>query len=376
MLFYLFIFIFIVFLLLIEERYPVKKRKHFDIMMILILGTLSAFVNSGGVSGADFDIYYNIYNRVPLLSNLTLDYVENEFYERGFIYYVSFIKTVFGVSFYGFRFIHSVIIFTLLYLGLKKYTIHWGFFVLLFMYKMWGYEIYVSMRQPLTIVLFWCIMHYIQDKKWLRYYIILIFIILPFHDGAYLLLLVYPIAFFTITKRRLITLSCIFFPLTIISELGIEPIRPISDFLMNYVSDEHIMGKSVVYSSMTDTLNIFHTLEYLLVMILLIINYEKIEKAHKYASLVIKLFLILLPFMTLFRSTIIFRREIDYFIPAYAFILGYIYNVVNKQLKQVLIIGFVILCMYGYLRWFSAFGGGYLFPYRSWLDLPDGHFFN
>jgi hypothetical protein len=109
-------------------------------------------------------------------------------------------------------------------------------------------------------------------------------------------------------------------------------------------------------------------------MSLLIINYDKIVNAHKYAPLVIKLFLILLPIMTLFRGTLIFRRELDYFVPTYAFILGYICDI-YKSKKWVVIFGTAIVCLYGYLRYIYLFDQGGLIPYRSWLDIPNASYF-
>ena len=117
-----------------------------------------------------------------------------------------------------------------------------------------------------------------------------------------------------------------------------------------------------------ESLSIFHTLEYLLVMGLLIINYDKIVHQSKYAPLMIKLFLILLPIMTLFRSNLFFRREIDYFVPTYAIILGYLCDI-YKSRKWMVILGVAIISCYGFIRYITLFDGGAMLPYRSWLEL-------
>jgi hypothetical protein len=339
--------------------------------MIVILASLAGF---RAIGGTDFDIYRTIYNSIPFFGKFLRD--PSDFFikwERGYLYFISFIKTFSGLSFYGYLVLQSVVIYTLMYKGLRKYTNHWGLFMLLFMYKMFFYETFVSMRQPLTIVFFYMIMHLIEEKKWIKYYLILTFLILPFHNGAYFLFLIYFVSFFKITKRRIIILNCIFIPLVIVPELGIDPLGPISNILLLH-SDTLIQQKGEVYLN-TIALNIIHTLEYLLVMSLLIINYDKIVKTHKYAPLVIKLFLILLPIMTLFRGTLIFRRELDYFIPTYAFILGYICDV-YKSKKWVMIFGAAIICLYGYLRFIYLFDNRGLIPYRSWMDIPGASFFN
>jgi hypothetical protein len=359
-------------LLVREEQVLVRNRDYFDILMIIILASLTGFRSTGG---SDFDLYQTAYNSIPPFGDFLLDssYFSDK-WERGYLYFISFIKTFSGLSFYGYLVLQSAVIYTLMYKGLKKYTDHWGLFMLLFMYKMVFYETFVSMRQPLTIVFFYMIMHLIEEKKWIKYYLILTFLILPLHNGAYFLFLVYFVSFFKITKRRIIILNCLFIPLVIVPELGIDPLRSITNILLPH-SDSIIQQKGEGYLDSSTTLSIIHTLEYLLVMSLLIINYDKIIKTHKYAPLVIKLFLILLPMMTLFRGTLIFRRELDYFVPTYAFILGYVCDI-YKSKKWLVIFGTAIICLYGYLRYIYLFDDGGLIPYRSWLYIPDASFFN
>lgn len=79
--------------------------------------------------------------------------------------------------------------------------------------------------------------------------------------------------------------------------------------------------------------------------------------------------------MTLFSSSLFFRREIDYFIPTYAFILGYLCDIYRK--KKWLIIGATaIICFYGYIRFIILFDDGGMIPYKSWLDIPNVPFLN
>ena len=80
-----------------------------------------------------------------------------------------------------------------------------------------------------------------------------------------------------------------------------------------------------------NSISLFHTLEYLLMMIILIVNYDKIIKADKNSQLIIKLFLILLPLFTLFRGYGILTREKDYFVLTYGIILGYLCNIFEKK---------------------------------------------
>jgi hypothetical protein len=340
--------------------------------MIIILALLTGFRNMGGT---DFFVYMSVYNEVPMFNiKEVLIFSQLRGWESGYLLYISFIKTYLGLSFYGYIVLQSIIIYTLLYVGLKKYTAHWGIFMLLFMYKMFFYDTFVSMRQPIAIVIFFTIMHFIQEKKWIKYYVILTLLILPFHNSTYVLFLVYFVSFFKITKQRIVLLGCIFIPLTAVPELGINPLQILNPLIDN-VSADAIAGRAEGYLAHEQKLGILFTLEYMLMLFLLIINYDKVVKSHKYAPLIIKLFLIILPIVTLFRGTIILTRVMSFFIPTYAFILGYICDV-NKSKKWIIIIGVAIVCLYGYLRQAYFFSEGDLLPYRSWLNVPNVSMFN
>lgn len=376
MAFYISVFLFILLLIFIEEQLPAKERGYCDCLMLLTLGSLTAFRNIGGT---DFYVYMSIYNNVPDFFDYILYFnnLQEKFsllgFERGYIGYLSFLKTFLRLSFYGYLVIQSIIIYTCMYLGLKKFMSHWGIFILIFLYKMFFYETFISMRQPMTIVFFYLMIPLIYERKTLKYYLILTFLVFPFHNGAIFLYLVYLISFVEITKQRLILLNCIFIPTLIVAELGIDPIASFG-FLIDFVSDPVMKKKALGYMGGEDALSIVHTLEYLLVMFLLIINYDKIIRCNKYAPLVVKLFLILLPMMTLFRTNLFFRREIDYFVPTYAIILGYLCDI-YKSKKWIIIGGTACISLYGFVRYITLFDGGAMLPYRSWLELYNATFF-
>lgn len=378
MTFYLSIFFCICILLFIEESLPKVQKKYVDILMLIILAAASGF---RGLGGSDYDIYAYAYDSVPSLSyffqHTEQTIVEMQAFgmETGYLFFISFIKTCLALSFYGYLVLQAAIIYSLMYVGLRRYTNHWGLFMLIFIYKMFLYETFVSMRQPLTIVLFYCILPYIYDRKIWKYYLILFFFVIPLHNGALLLLLVYFTSFFKITRKRIILLNCIFIPTLLVSEMGIDPLASLSVLFEEFSSDSIVGTKAEIYKNSIEELSIFHTLEYLLIMFLMLLNYDKIVQSDKYAPFVIKLFLVLLPIMTLFRTSIIFRRELDYFIPTYAFILGYLCDIYRNSFRYIIIITTTCICFFGYTRFLILFGNGALIPYVSWLDVPNAFFF-
>ena len=137
--FYISIFLLIVLLLLIEELLPANKRIFCDVLMLLILGSLAGFRNMGGT---DFGVYQSVYENTPYFTDYLSNYAvlhENYFLrnmEKGYIGYISFIKTFLGLSFYGYLVLQAIIIYTCMYIGLKRFTNHWGVFILIFLYKM------------------------------------------------------------------------------------------------------------------------------------------------------------------------------------------------------------------------------------------------
>lgn len=373
---YISVFVLVLLLLFIEEQIPKEKRVYCDCLMLFALGALTGFRAMGG---SDFSVYQTVYNNTPYFFNYISNI--NTLYENysllgmefGYIGYISFLKTFFGFSFYGYLVIQSILLYTCMYLGLRKFTNHWGIFILIFLYKMFFYETFISMRQPITIVLFYLMMPLIYERKALKYYLLLTFLVFPFHNGAIFLYLVYFVSYFEITKRRLIILNCIFIPTLIVPEFGIDPIASFG-FLTDFVSDPVMKSKALGYMGVGEALSVFHTLEYFLVMLLLIANYDKIVKCNKYASFIIKLFLILLPIMTLFRSNLFFRREVDYFVPTYAIILGYLCDIYKSE-RGIIVLGTACISLYGFVRYITLFDGGSMLPYRSWLELYNVTFF-
>ena len=87
-----------------------------------------------------------------------------------------------------------------------------------------------------------------------------------------------------------------------------------------------------------------------------------------------KLFLTVLPIVTLFRSTVILVRELPYFYPSYAIIVYYLYTI-SKNKKEIFVV-FAMICLLGILKYIIQFDDGHYLDYKNWLlDYPKIHFF-
>ena len=368
MLFYVFIFAFVFLSAVLEEHSARKWKKCIVILMLFILACASGLRYNGG---KDIELYQHGYEAVPFLfSSDFIDFIgsaDSFFWEPGYLVYISFLKWIVGLSFYGYLLIDAIIFYILLYVGYKKYTIHWGILLMFFLYKMFFYETFVAMRQQMSICLFFIIMHLVEDRKPFKYYLLLSLIVFPFHYGGVILFLVYFLNYLKITKKRFFTLGVILLPFAFLPQIFSQVLEP----LMSSAFGDKGMG----YFSGDETQSIFYTLETYLVWFLIYANYNGIVRKHPHGEFMIKLFLIILPCVTLFRDVVILRREMDYFYLSIPVLLGYIYDIKIK-LRPALFIGLAIVCFYGYIRYINNFDGGKsLLPYVSWLELPNATFF-
>jgi len=355
MFFYLTIFFFVVYLALIRQKVIENQRILIDFVMLFVLACVTGF---RAIGGSDFGVYVETFSRVPKFSTLISDiiwYQDNLFHmEIGYLVIISILKTI-GFSFEGYLLLQSIFIYTFLYWGLRKYTRYWGIVMVVFLYKMFFYDTFISMRQPITVVLFFYIMHLIFEKRQIKYLLCLL-LIMPIHNGALLLPFIYFINFFKISRKRLVLLSILFLPTVFLTKIGI--VSSAVD-LMNYIGGEK------TYSA-GESLSIFYTLEYYFIMVLVITNYNRIINIDKYSTFIVKLFLIILPLVTVFRQIVILRRELDYFILVYAIIIGYLCDI-HKKYRFIILCSTILICLYGYIRYLKNFDDGGLIPYKSWL---------
>lgn len=359
MIFYNTIFASIVFLTLIEESFIKRNQRPIvDIIMVLILCIVSAL---HGIGGKDYEIYYAAYKQVPTIS----DVIQNIGYTRrllfnfepGYIIIISFIKSL-GFDFYGYTVIQAIVFYGLMYFGLRKYTSHFGILLLIFAYKMFFYDTFVSMRQPITIAVFFVIMKYIYEGQTIRFFIWSI-VLASIHNGAFILFPLYFIRYFNLNKNRLIFLSLLFLPTAVLSNIGMG--ASINSIMSIINSD-----KGTSYGESTEVLNIAYTIEYYLIMLLVICNYKSIIQL-KYGDFIVKIFLVMLPLVTLFSGVIILRRELDYFFFTYGIIGGYICDV-RPKIKSLIIAAYIAISYYGYQRYLTNFDQGGLIPYQTWIE--------
>ena len=372
MVLYLFMF-FVCFILAVAKNQKLQYVNNIDaclqkkepgvFIIILLFACISGFRYNLG--GTDYDYYRYVYDLVNGEHNLlkTLTYSQ---YEVGYTTFVYLCANVLHLSYEGSLVVEAFIFYILMYVGLKKYMPNWGIFLMFFMYKMFFYVTFVAMRQAFTVAGFFVIMRYLEERKPLKYYASLA-LVATFHYGALLLFVLYPLFGLKIKKERLKTIAVIFGVSTFFSGLTGTSLN----FVVSILGLSQLEDKAAGYSGGAG-LNILYTIEYFLLYIFMVRNYDKIKQRFQHADFVIMMFIIVLPIVTLFRSTEILVRELPYLYPSYAILIYYVYAVSKN--RKIIFSVFVLLCLSGFLKYMIQFDNGHFMYYRTWLFNPNIYF--
>lgn len=378
MLFYILLFAGVV-LAMIMTNMLERERDKKIVIMILFVGLTIISGTRFELGGNDYYVYRRGYEAIPTLQNFYavrssiqgIRLVDS--FEIGYLFLNSFVKTL-GINYYGFTLIESVIWYACMYKGLKRYVDDWAIVIIVFLYKLFFYNTFISMRQSITIALFFLAFQYIQDKKIVKYYIVCT-VGLLFHNGAILLFVLYPILQFRLTKKRLLLMNVVCWTLYALDKLGYSIFNLARSILELLQSDSVLIVKLKEWLSVPFGLSTFHILEYMLLMLLVIIYFEKILKSDENAEFILKIFVCLLPILAIFGGNIISTRFKDYFTITYGIVLMYLCRIDRGRLKYVVQLGTVTVCAYGYFRYLYNFDGGGLLPYVSYLTKGLGIFY-
>lgn len=339
----------------------VKKIMTIIIFIILCLVSGTRY-NTGGT---DYYVYKNIFNFLPTNINFFdgIKILQNKFeIEYGFSFYISIIKKI-GFNYYGFTLINSIIFYTIFYKILKRYDYNIFLILILFLYKFFFYNTFISLRQPLAILIFWLALPYLKEKKYLKYYLFC-FLALMFHRSAIIIFFIPFITNTRITKQTyaVIMIICLFlYVFDIGSMLNFSGILKVI-----FSNDAGAISRIDAYSNSSYGMNVFYLLEYYLIAILVYMKYNSIYQYDNNSELFLKLFICLVPFYTIFANYSIVTRFKDFFFLAYPIM---IYCIAKTQKRSAIIIYIltIFISFYGYWRYLNNFDNGGLLDYDSYL---------
>lgn len=345
-----------------------KEKRIFEISILIFLCIISG--TRYNLGGTDYFVYKTVYDVVPTINEFNFESVQNingTFgMEKGYLLYNSIIKTL-GFSFYGFTLINSIIFYTCLYIGLKRYIKNFNFFLIIFLYKMFFYDTFISMRQSVSMVIFFIALQFIEKKKPVKYWT-LCTIALFFHNSAIILFPLYFIRNFKISKKTFMIINIVGLIFLILNITGIFVFNPINVINILFSNNSIALEKSNSYFDITEKISIIHSLEYFVIAIILYFNYEYIQNKNDKSKLVINIFIILMFIFTVMRGFVIITRIKDYFLWTYSIILYYLMENQEIKKKNIIAILVCVVCLYGYIRYLKSFDNGGLIPYNSYLN--------
>ena len=343
-----------------------KKRVIFEIITLIILILFSG--TRYKIGGWDYEIYHRIFKWTPYLSEFSLNTTNIYNTEIGYLFLNSIIKTI-GFNFYGFTLIHSALFYILLYKGLRKTNINFGFFIIVFLFKSCIFNTFVSMRQSLVIVIFLNSIPYLINNKAIKYLLCIIPCIF-IHISSIILIPLVLLRNIKFKKRYFIIYGLICFGFFILNILNIYKFN-IFQLSNTFIANNSLISDKISnYSNSQATINIFSTIEIYAIYILMIHFYNKIYiNGSREKMVVYNLFMLILPIVTIFRNFEIMIRFRDYFTILEPFILYYIYDCLESKNRFCYVIMLSILCFIGYYRYIYTYdtGDNALKNYKSYL---------
>lgn len=322
------------------------------------------------IGGYDYANYLYKFDSAPMLSHLNIiEYIHtNGWIGSEFGYYAlnSIIKTL-GFNFYGFTLIVSCFFYYTLYRVCSRYSYNMNLVIIIFFYKGFLDLSFIYMRQSIAVAIFLCSLKYCQQRKVCKY-LILAAIAVSIHTSAIILFLVYFFCKINISKKAMIALNIVLIPTYFLTYLNIN-ILSLFPFIANIFNNMSAQDKvmSLLQNGGTDRVNILHLVEYCLIMIPTIKYFDKIKEYDENSYFIMKLFVIILPFFTIFSGLEILSRDKFYFIVTYPLMIDYICKFTSRKTKQVVYVVVMLISFIGMAKFASQFNYGELIHYRSYI---------
>lgn len=135
--------------------------------------------------GLDTLNYMLFYGDIPDLNTLSWEDFSNYSLQPFYLLLCALAKTI-SPEFYVFQFIHALIVNSIFFGFIKRYTSHpfWGIFLYFYIY--YGYFNFEILKESLAISMFLLAFPYFVERKWLKYYLIVV-LALMFHLSAVIL---------------------------------------------------------------------------------------------------------------------------------------------------------------------------------------------
>ena len=348
---------------------------------LFAVSVLAIIAGIRNIGGTDYNIYRAIYNNAPSLGDYFKYYKDLDHHyvtygvERAYIFANSFFKTL-HFSYYGYIFVQALFIVFTTYFALRRYTDEFMLVIMVFLYKFYFYNVFISLRQPITIAIFFIMLKFMNSKRIVPYMLLCV-LAFSFHTAAIVLFPLYFLNRVKLSRKLVIALNIIFLPTLVLSAMKV-PVLKIFEPLLNleiFATDEIFMKtENLLLGESLNAINWLHTAEYFVLMIFLIYFFNQICESHPESDTMIKLFLCLLPIFTLCRNYELLTRIKDYFTISYGFIIAYIASIQKGKYRFMAYTLASLWCAFGFLRFIILFDGGAMLRYVPNIFLGRGMF--
>lgn len=337
------------------------QKSHQSVGVLAVFLTFLAFFvgMSDMFGGYDRYIYGDVFDGIANITTVGGSYVQNNAFdsfasEPGYTY-INIVLSWFTANRYIFILIYTLIIYTLLFVSLKRFADNYPIALIVFM-GLWFYFSFTYLRQVLGATIAWLAIKYVIEKKLIKY-LIVCFIVVSIHKSA---IIFTPIYFITRTRYR----SSVIIGLMIVA-LGLG-ISPIPNALFTAYGDNSSVEMQADYSA-SGGLRIEYILEAFLFLYIFITQRDNITKSRKN--------IVLYNIGIIFCATLLFfaRSENGGRLSWY-FMIGTIITTTNAVTKgtnrKLLSTGIIVLCLALYVRIFNAWqtANMSLYPYKTFLS--------
>lgn len=338
------------------------RNQHNSFLFLFLLG-LSFFVGfSDMFGGYDRYIYGEIFDNIADVTTIKGDYSDSLLYnfyssEIGYTL-LNVLISFFTENRYIFILIVTLIIYTLLFISIKKYTVNYPLATILFL-GLWFFFTFTYLRQVLAATIVWLGIQYVIERKFWKFMVVVL-IGFSMHNSA---IIFFPLYF--IPQRK-------FSPKLIVGimlSLLVLGLSSIPNSLFEVYESSSVIERHAEYNA-SGGLRIPYVLEAFFFLYLILKNYKNIPNDKQHVVL-LNMALVFCGILLLFVRSENGGRLSWYYmigiISTLTFIYNYRYNI--QTLGSFLIIG---VCLFLYLRIYTNWQAyNLLSPYKTFLT--DGY---
>lgn len=332
----------LVFVLFLHEYMGKIRGIHRGHVKILNYFILIIFFCFRGYIFTDVLNYYDYFMNVKTLDYIIVNfsYLKWQWWEPGFVIYMSFFKTLCN-NYFFYQFFDSLIDLIILYKCLEWFDSNDSFSLMIFL-TVNGMIIFFDLQRNVkSLLLFFYAIRYIESGEWKKYYTVLFFAWL-FHNTALVYFLFYPFSKIRLTRKRFVCCCCcsMFFAFFsskflkfFLSKLSFFLPGRLLELAFSYITDSAVSG----FLS-------FGVLEKIIMIILLTVYFDRLFINKN--EIMIKIYLIyILLYFSFFYVRVLSERMSMLFVFSYWILVPALMKLQKREYKIIFSLFVLLYCV-------------------------------